>query len=129
MTKTDFAENKTLDWCVGRTISPITAYVALYTAAPSDAGGGTEVTGASYARAATATADWDVPAAGSVANVNAIAFPRATGAYPAPATHWGIVDAVSGGNLVRWAALTTPKTIVSGDTPVFAAGALVLTED
>ena len=117
MSKADYAEHQTLDWCVGRTPTPIVAYVALYTAAPSDSGGGTEVTGASYARVATLTSDWGTPTGGSVANTAAIVFPTASGAYPATVTHFGILDAATSGNLIRWAALTTPRTVASGETP------------
>lgn len=48
----DYLENKIVDWLFrGQTYTPPTGlYVALYTAAPSDAGGGTEVSGNNYAR-------------------------------------------------------------------------------
>ena len=50
---TDYLENKVLDHVVGKTsfTMPAVVAVALFTAAPSDAGGGTEVTNANnYAR-------------------------------------------------------------------------------
>lgn len=105
-----------------------TVYVGLYTAAPSDTGGGTEVTGGSYARKSTAGADWNAAASGSSSNANAITFITATGSW-GTVTHFGLFDAASAGNLLRWAALTTSKTIGSGDTASFAAAALVCTED
>ena len=129
MSKSNYAENKTLDWSVGRPVATITAYVALFTAAPSDTTSGTEVTGSGYTRKATASGDWGVATSGAISNIANIDFPVATSDYPAPVTHWGILDAPTGGNLIRWAALGTPKTIVSGDTPRFSVGALVLTED
>lgn len=129
MSKSDYAENKVLDWCVGRAVSTITAYVALYTAAPSDSGGGTEVTGAGYARKATVTGDWTTASGGSISNAATLDFPAATANYPAAVTHFGILDAATSGNLIRWAALSASKTINNGDTPRFAAGGLVLTED
>lgn len=129
MSKSDYLENKLLDHQVGKTSYTMpTAYVALFTAAPSDTGGGTEVTGGSYARKTTAGADWNAAASGSTSNANALTFPTATASW-GTVTHWGIYDASSAGNLLRWAALTTSKTIASGDTASFAAGALVLTED
>jgi hypothetical protein len=103
-------------------------YVGLYTAAPSDAGGGTEVTGGSYARKVTAGADWNAAASGSTSNANAITFVTATGSW-GTCTHFGLFDASSGGNLLRWAVLTTSKTIGTGDVASFPAGNLVLTED
>lgn len=129
MSKSDFLENKLLDHMLGKTSYTMpTAYVGLFTAAPSDAGGGTEVTGGSYARKSTAGADWNAAAAGSSSNANAITFVTATASW-GTVTHFGIFDAATAGNLLRWAALTTSKTIGNGDTASFAAGALVCTED
>ena len=45
----DYGENFALDAVFGSGTIP-TLYLALYTAAPTDAGGGTEVSGGSYAR-------------------------------------------------------------------------------
>lgn len=129
MSKTDYAENKVLDHMTGKsTFAAVTAYVALFTAAPSDAGGGTEVSGGSYARKATAAADWNAASGGSTSNANALSFPTASGSW-GTATHFAIFDASSGGNMLRWNALTTSKTIGSGDTATFGVGSLVLTED
>lgn len=108
-----------------------TAYVGLFTAAPSDSGGGTEVSGGSYARKSTVGADWNAASGTSPttsSNANAITFVAATASWGA-VTHFGIFDAPSGGNLLRWAALTTGKTIGSGDVASFAAGSLQCTED
>lgn len=129
MSKTDYLENKLLDHQVGKTAYTMpTVHVALFTAAPSDAGGGTEVSGGAYARVATTGATWNAASAGSTSNAAAVTFPAATAAW-GTVTHWGIFDAATAGNLLRWAAVTTSKTVASGDTASFAAGALVLTED
>jgi hypothetical protein len=129
VSKSDYAENKVNELLVGKTAFTLpTAYVALYTAAPSDAGGGTEVTGGSYARKVTAGTDWNTSSAGSISNANAITFVTATASW-GTATHFGVHDALSAGNLLFWAALGTSKAIGSGDTASFAAGALVHTED
>lgn len=129
MSKSDYAENKINELLVGKTAFTLpTAYVALFTAAPSDAGGGTEVTGGSYARKSTAGADWAASSGGSIQNANAITFPAATAPW-GTVTHFGVFDAASAGNLLFWAALTASKAVGSGDTASFAAGALVHTED
>lgn len=129
MSKTDYAENKVIDHLNGKTSFTMpSVWVALFTAAPSDAGGGTEVTGGSYARKSTAGADWNAASAGSASNANAITFVTATGSW-GTATHFATFDASTAGNMLRWGALTTSKTIGSGDTASFAAGALVTTED
>ena len=54
--KSDYLENEILDHVLGGAdySRPATVYIALYTAAPTDAGGGTEVTGGSYAGYLTA---------------------------------------------------------------------------
>lgn len=104
-------------------------YIALYTVAPSDAGGGTEVSGGSYARVALArnTTDWAAPSAGAIAPASAVTFPTAT----AP---WGtivamaILDAASGGNMMYWADLTASKVVDATDTPYFPAANLSVLE-
>lgn len=107
-------------------------WIGLFTATPSDTGGGTEVSGGSYARVAVARtgAGWNA-AAGALAattNTGTITFPTATGSW-GTVTQFGIFDAATTGNLVWWGDLTTSKTIGSGDTASFAAGTLSLTAD
>jgi len=135
----DYLENKLIDHIFrNRSYTvPATIFVGLYTAAPSDAGGGTEVTGGSYVRVQVGPSDtdWDAtqggtPAAassgtgGATANAAAITFP-APSANWGVITHMGIFDASSAGNLLFWKALTTPKTVNNGDpAPSFATGAL-----
>lgn len=150
----DFAENKLIDWffrgqAIGITgasaaagTGPTNLYIALLTAAPSDAGGGTEVTGGSYARVTVASslANWagtqsagsttaSTGTGGTTSNNNAITF-------PAPTANWGVVthaaiyDATTAGNLISWSALTASKTINNGDAaPSFGAGALTFQID
>jgi hypothetical protein len=117
-------------------------YVALLTAAPSDSGGGTEVSGGSYARVAVGStlANWaGTQSAGSstassgtgalTSNNNAITFPSPTGNWGV-CTHMGIYDSPTSGNLLYWVALTVSKTVNNGDpAPSFVAAALSITED
>lgn len=136
--KTNYLENKIIDWLFrGQPFTPpSTLHFALFTAAPGETGGGTEVTGGSYARVAVAAslnnfagtqgAGTTVASSGTngtTSNNGAITF-------PAPTANWGqvvgmgVFDAASGGNLLVYAALTQPKTINNGDAaPAFAAGA------
>ena len=104
--------------------------IALFTAAPSDSGGGTEVSGGSYARVDVPPLDanWSAPdsTGGLTANLAAITFPTASASW-GTVTHVGIFDATSGGNLLFWGALTASKTVGSGDTFSFAIGALTIT--
>jgi hypothetical protein len=101
-------------------------YVALYTASPTQADSGTEVSGSSYARVQVTA--WDAPGAtdGATQNTNAITFATPSGSWGA-VTHTGIRDALTTGNLLFWGAVGASFTPTSGDTVQFAAGALDVT--
>lgn len=115
----DYAENELLDHLLGTGswTMPSQVYVALYTSAPSDAGGGTEVSGGSYARQAV---DFDA-ASGGATNPDAdVEFPTATASW-GTVTHVGLFDASTSGNLLMWGALAQSKAVGSGDTFVIPA--------
>jgi hypothetical protein len=130
----DYLENKIIDHILRGTAytAPTTVYVGLLTAAPNDTGGGTEVSGGSYARAsvATGTGTWNATGGtdGTTENTSAINFATPTAGW-GTVTHFGVYDATTAGNLLFYAALTTSKTINSGDTVSFGAGALSLQID
>lgn len=127
MSKSTYAENQVLDWSVNASaLSAITPRLALFTVAPTDAGGGTEVTGGSYARVAI-DGNFGAASGGSTSNTSQISFPTATANW-GTVVAFGVYDAASGGNLIRWANLTTSRTINSGATPIFAVGQLTFTE-
>lgn len=110
--------------------APATLYVALYTAAPSDTGGGTEVSGGSYARAAitSGTANWSAPTTAGISdNANQISFPQATANW-GNVVAIGIFDAATAGNLL-WYGTITSTAVNSGQTASIAAGALDLSLD
>jgi len=150
----DFMENKLLDWLLraqaigitGATAAagtgPATTYVALFTANPTDTGGGTEVTGGSYARVAVTSslANWaGTQAAASTTTSSGTGGTTSNNAaitYPTPSANWGtitgvgIFDASTTGNLLIWAPLTVSKTVNNGDpAPSFAAAALTFQID
>lgn len=119
---TNFASSKLLDHANNKTAyTAVNLHVGLYTAAPSDSGGGTEVSGGSYARVSTTGATWNAASNGVCDNASVITFPTAT-------ADWGTVvaagrfDAASAGNLWDYGNLTTNKTVQNGDTASFAAG-------
>jgi hypothetical protein len=127
MSFSDYLENAVLDH-VFRNValtSPVAVYVALYTAAPSDAGGGTEVSGNGYARV---EATFGAASGGEIANSSAVTFDPATGSW-GEITHYAIFDAATGGNMLNHGALGTPKTIDAEDTADFAVGVLTVTLD
>jgi hypothetical protein len=136
-------DNAAAMWQVLATIPAlVNLYVGLLTAAPSDSGGGTEVTGGSYARVTVAStlANWagtqsaasttaSTGTGGQTSNNGAITFPSPTANWGV-CTHLGIYDNPTTGNLLGWIALTTPKTVNNGDAaPSFAAAALTWTEE
>jgi hypothetical protein len=123
----DYLEDKVLDHVFGGTAytAPTTLYVALYTVAPTDTGGGTEVTGGSYARQTGAfTVSGTNPTQAS--NSSAIEYPTATGNY-GTVVAVGIFDALSSGNLLAYANLTASKVVSTGDVFRFNTGDLDIT--
>lgn len=135
----NYLENKLIDWLLrGQAFTPpATTYVALFTAAPTAAGGGTEVSGGSYARVAVTSGltEWaGTQGAGTTAVSSGTSGQTSNDAavtFPAPTASWGsvvafaIFDAATAGNMMIFASLATAKTVNSGDAaPSFAAGAL-----
>lgn len=136
MGKSNTLENAILDHVLGGPdyVRPPTVYVALFTADPTDAGTGAEVsTGdwTNYARVAVTNNDtnWPAAAGGAKSNGTEISFGAATIVTPVDVTHLGIWDAATAGNLLYHGALDTPKTITDGDTPRFGVGEIDITED
>ena len=121
----DWSENALLDWLMGGATPtrPTTRYLALFTAAPNDAGGGTEMSGGGYARQAVTCG---AASAGTCSNTNAPAF-TISGVNPASFTHVGIFDASTAGNLLMHGALTTARDLDDGDTINFAVNELDFT--
>lgn len=126
----DYLELEVLDHVFGAATytPPATIYFSLFTAAPTDAGGGTECTGGSYARVAVTNNATNFPAAsaGAKSNGTAITFPTASASW-GTAVAMGAHDASTAGNLLGWADLTVSKAVGSGDTPSFAIGELDIT--
>ena len=114
----------------GSFTKPTVLAVALFTAAPSDSGGGTEVSGGSYARVSVnpLDANWAATSGtnGQTSNVAAINFGTASASW-GTITHFAIFDATSGGNMLVWGALTASKTVGSGDAFQIPAGSAVIT--
>ena len=106
---------------------PTSVYVGLYTVSPTDAGGGTEVSGSLYARQ-TMTAGWTVTGTATRAgNTGAITFPAAGGTW-GTVVAVGIFDALSSGNLLFWGTLAAPKgPILLNDQVSFPTDSLSVT--
>jgi hypothetical protein len=126
---TDILEAKVLNAIFNNvSLAYANVWVGLFSAAPNDAGGGTELTiGANgYARVQTAPADWTDATAGACSNANAITFPAASGSQWSVAA-FGIFSAASGGDLLGYGTLST--TVPVGVVLEFAAGELDVTLD
>ena len=104
--------------------APATVYVALYTAAPSDSGGGTELSGNGYARQAVT---FGAPSGGAIANSSSPTFGPNTSSNWGSITHIGIFDASTSGNLLAWRVATSARTVNVGDSYNIAVGALTIT--
>jgi len=120
----DYTENAVLNHVFRNTAltSPAAVYLALYTVTPTDAGGGTQVTGGGYARQAIT---FGAPSGGSISNTSAVSF-TASGASFGDIVAVGIFDASTGGNLLAWDGITT-ATVGDGDTINFAIGNITVT--
>tara|TARA_R100001480_G_scaffold33147_1_gene44760 strand:- start:1091 stop:1486 length:396 start_codon:yes stop_codon:yes gene_type:complete len=124
----DYLEDKVLNHVFGGNsyTAPGTLYVGLFTAAPSDSGGGTECSGGSYARKSMPAMTVSGTSPTTATNGAAVEFATATGSW-GTVTHVGVFDASTSGNLLGFAALTASKTVSSGDVFRFDAGDLDIT--
>ncbi len=115
----------------GTTLNGVSPYVGLFSAAPAnDAAAGTELSGNGYQRQAVT---FGAPATDTgnvrkISNTNNISFGPASEDW-LQAVAFGIFDASSGGTLLYWDMLNTPKTIQQDDYGQFAPGTLVVKED
>jgi hypothetical protein len=123
----DYAEKLLLDWAMttGSATRPTAWYVALFTAAPSDSGGGTEVSTGGYTRQSV-TFDAATSPGGTTSNSGVVSF-TASGANYGTVTHIGIFTASTAGNLLWHGAMTASKTVNDGDTLEFSIGNIDLT--
>ena len=94
-------------------------YVALYSTAPTDAGGGTELSGSGYSRQEVV---FTVDTGNGVAtNTGNIVFGNATADW-STAVAYGIVDASSAGNILYTDALVPTQTLRDTYNLTFGTG-------
>lgn len=125
----DYTENLALNFLftTNTATRPTAWYVGLFTAAPSDTGGGTEVSGSAYARKVTGTITVSGTSPTTATNSAAIEFAAASGGNWGTVTHAAIFDALTTGNMLAWAPLTTSRTINDGDVFRIPASSLTIT--
>jgi hypothetical protein len=128
MSFSNFLETEILDhvFAGAAYTAPTTKYLALYTAAPGETGGGTEVTtsGTAYARQSVAF----TTTGNTTSNSAAVEFPTATASF-GTVTHVGVFDAATAGNLMAYATLSSSKAIATGDVFRVPTGDLDITLD
>lgn len=133
MSFSDYLENAVLGHVFGSAVlgKPAGLHAALFTAPPTDAGGGTEIAGGAYARQSVVL----TVTGNSAANPAPIEFPVASATW-GTVSHVGLFDAAVGGNLLVWTLLRDPpsgepvaKLIAAGDQFRIPAGELRVTLD
>ena len=128
MSFSNYLETEILDHVFGGNAytAPGTLYLALHTASPAEDGSGAEVStsGTAYARQSVA-----FTVTGNTATTSAaVEYATATANF-GTVTHVGVWDASTAGNLLAYAALTSSKTIETGDVFRVPAGDLDITLD
>lgn len=127
----NYLENKVLDHVlkVAAYTQPASLYVGLFTNTSGNAAtnleAGTltdEVSGGSYARKA---ATFAAASGGTAATSATITFDTASASW-GTITHVAIMDNSTSGNVLFWGAVTTSKTIDSGDTFQITSGNLTI---
>ena len=128
MSFSNYLETEILDHVFGGAAytAPGTLYLALHTADPAEDGSGTEVStsGTAYARATVAF----TTSGNTTSNTAAVEYSTATANF-GTVTHVAVWDAASAGNMLAYAALTSSKTIETGDVFRVPAGDLDITLD
>ena len=126
MSFSNYLETKVLGHVFGATAYTAagTLYLALFTSNPAEDGSGTEVTGGEYARQTVAF----TVAGNNASNTSAVEYATATAGY-GTVSHVGVYDASTSGNLLAYAALTSSKTIETGDVFRVPTGDLDITLD
>jgi hypothetical protein len=124
----NYLETEILDHVFGGNAytAPATLYLALHTADPAEDGSGTEVStsGTAYARQTVA-----FTVSGDTATTSAaVEYSTATANF-GTVSHVAVWDASTAGNMLAFAALTSSKTIETGDVFRVPAGDLDITLD
>ena len=125
--KTDFLESALVNHVLRNTeyVRPTTVYLALFSANPGEAGGGTELTGNGYARLAIT---FGAPSpAGVVNNTGTLTFTASGGAWLGIVAH-AIMDAVSAGNMLYYETGVGGPTLADGESYEFGANDITVTE-
>lgn len=106
-------------------VTATSGYLALFSTAPTEAGGGTELTAANgYARIAVGLG---APASGVSTNAGTITFTASGAAWAAIVGH-AIYDASSAGNMLYYEDTVSGPTLADGDSYEFDPADVTVTE-
>lgn len=122
---TNYLENKIMAYVfTGTAFSSPSGrlYLGLFTAAPGEGGGGTEVSGSGYARKIVTM----TTSGNASTNSAAVEFDAATGTW-GTITYVAVFDALTSGNMLAYGELTASKTITTGDVFRVPSGDLDIT--
>ena len=103
MPYSNYAKSKIVDHLFrGVASTPVSkVYIAFYISNPTDADIGTEVTGCAYARQEITYGEPSISGEDTIIqNINIVTFPVASSNW-GMVTHYGIRDALTGGNLLQ----------------------------
>lgn len=100
-----------------------TVYAALFTAAPTDAGGGTECAYSGYARVAIT---FGAPSGGVIANSGTVTFTAVAGSSQTVVAI-AIFDASTSGNQLAQKTLSSSITYNIGDIPIISVSGVTIT--
>lgn len=125
---TTITNNNILKYLFGQTgfTPPSNFYIALSKTQPNVNGTGvTEPSGGGYARVqvANTTTNWTTSTASALSNSVQVEFADSTADW-GTITYICLYDAITGGNLIGFGALTSAKTVQSTTTVLFAPSTL-----
>lgn len=123
MYATDYFETAILNLLRGVSITaPSTVYLALFLNSPTESGqAGTEIVYTGYSRQAiTFSSPASMNGGIGIQNSADITFPTAPSAA-GTVTHVGVMDSLSGGNMLVYGELTDPLVVAANEAPVIVA--------
>lgn len=127
-----YLENRLADHVLGDISynAPSSVFLALFTTDPTENGTGAECIGlgSGYARVEITnnSANWPSAVAGVKSNGTTISFPTVFSSW-GTVTHWGLYDAVNGGNLLMFGAVATSFTPSAGNNITVVPGGIDIT--
>lgn len=137
----DYLENKLIDHVLRARAftAPTSLHWALFTAAPTESGGGTECSGGGYARVSMTPSDTAFTGthgstSGASSGTGGTCSNGEIVQFATPSASWGtaigvgVFDAASGGNLIIYGSIF-PKAIPSGSDVKFPVGSVTFQID